>query len=126
MISRIRNAPLLGFYDIHMRNISRSWGYTPEFVMQAQLRCHPNYVVKMKDMGLDCQYIFKVISHLKGFRNLIWRLCTRCLKPYDPRDHRLMRLSEETILSPPSQLVEDSLPFKVVIIIDRTIVGLNS
>ena len=65
-ITDTQRASLLGFYDIHMRNISRSWGYTPEFVMQAQLRCHPNYVVKMKDMGLDCQYIFKVISHLKG------------------------------------------------------------
>jgi len=36
-----------------------------------------------------------------------------------------MGLSEEIILSCPSQLVEDSLPFKVVII-DRTVVGLNS
>ena len=57
---------LLAFGDKYLSNIPRAWGYAPEYVLQASLRCHPNYVVKMKDMGLTCTFIFKVLSQLEG------------------------------------------------------------
>ena len=48
-----------------MRNIPRSWGYSPEFVLQAHLNCHPNYVIKLMDMGIDTNYISRVLFKLK-------------------------------------------------------------
>ena len=50
-ISTKDRSNILQFFDCHMRNIPRSWGYKPEFVLQAHLNCHPNYVIKLMDMG---------------------------------------------------------------------------
>ena len=58
-------ANLVSFYHSHMSNIPRSWGYAPEFVLQAHLNCHPNYVIKMMDMGIGTDYISKVLLKLK-------------------------------------------------------------
>lgn len=60
-------AEILNFYDKHMKNIPRSWGYAPEFIMQAHLNCHPNYVVKMMDMGIGTDYIIKLLKELKDY-----------------------------------------------------------
>ena len=57
---------LLRFCDQYMSNIPRTWGYAPEYVLQARTGCHPNYVVKMKDMGIDFTYMCKVLSRLEG------------------------------------------------------------
>ena len=57
---------LTKFYNAHMSNIPRSWGYAPEFVLQAFLNCHPNYVIKMMDMGIDTEYISRVLLRLQG------------------------------------------------------------
>ena len=58
-------AKLVDFYHAHMSNIPRSWGYAPEFVLQAHLNCHPNYVIKMMDMGIGTDYISRVLFKLK-------------------------------------------------------------
>lgn len=65
-ISTDERLRILQFSDVHMSNIPRTWGYMPEFVLQATLKCHPNFVVKMTDMGLHRQFIYKVLSELKG------------------------------------------------------------
>lgn len=54
---------ILSFYDSYMKNISRDWGYKPEYIMQAYCNCHPNFPSKMIDMGLNTTYIMDIIFH---------------------------------------------------------------
>ena len=57
---------ILKLYHTHLKGVTRSWGYKPEYTMQAFAKCHPNYVSKMIDMGIDATYILDHVLKLKG------------------------------------------------------------